>query len=125
MGAFAQLVRHSRLLGNLTVLSVTIPVGMPYAKFLDGLLDAVHSAPLREFQIWRPGGDIRAIGGLPYHFVAPFLSRHGARLRKFAVQRLETTMDVIKLVCQRCPALEQLFVVLGPCDMVRIQGVFW
>ncbi|KAG8911955.1 hypothetical protein FRC01_005381, partial [Tulasnella sp. 417] len=76
----------------LTSLSLTLPTSSSPITFLDGVYSVFRASPLTEFTIWRAGGD-------------------------FAVQRLETSMEVIEEVSKRCPQLEKFFMVLGPCDM--------
>ncbi|KIO22168.1 hypothetical protein M407DRAFT_28316 [Tulasnella calospora MUT 4182] len=103
----------------LTSLSLTLPTSSSPITFFDGVYSVFRTSPLTEFTIWRAGGDISHLKSsiLPIDFIRSFLLVHGKRLRKFAVQRLETGMEVIEEVTKRCPMLENFFMVLGPCEM--------
>lgn len=103
----------------LTSLSLTLPTSSSPITFFDGVYSVFRTSPLTEFTIWRAGGDVSNLKSsiIPIDFIRSFLLVHGERLQKFAVQRLETTMEVIEEVTKRCPKLEKFFIVLGPCDM--------
>lgn len=104
----------------LTSLSLTLPTSSSPITFFDGVYSIFRTSPLTEFTIWRAGGDVSNLKSsiIPIDFIRSFLLVHGERLQKFAVQRLETTMEVIEEVTKRCPKLEKFFMVLGPCNMV-------
>ncbi|KZT34733.1 hypothetical protein SISSUDRAFT_1072038 [Sistotremastrum suecicum HHB10207 ss-3] len=101
---------------NLTSLLRSLTLTMPSSgnidKWFNQVLSLVKESPLEEFQIYTVGGDLVTGRALSEDFVARLVGAHSHRLRKFAVQRLRTSMQVIGMICQNCPMLEQLYVVV-------------
>jgi hypothetical protein len=117
-------MRHNCQKRNLlqTLSSITLTVPSSKDCSLDSWTTEVSlllsSAPLREFQLYSIGGDIEFCRHLPELFVKNIINDHGSRLRKFAVQRLHTSLTAVDLICCGCPQLEQLFIVLHVKDLV-------
>ncbi|KAJ7023561.1 hypothetical protein C8F04DRAFT_1401610 [Mycena alexandri] len=52
-------------------------------------------------------------------FWQDLVSLHGARLTRVSVHRMSISLPAIADVCVRCPALQELFIVVDPSSLVR------
>ncbi|KAG8891497.1 hypothetical protein FRB99_003555, partial [Tulasnella sp. 403] len=102
---------------QLTSISITQPSHFSARDFFTSLNSVLESSPLEEFQIFRPGGEIRRPNALPDDFLKVLLLRHGSRLKKIAVQGLETSSGAIEAITRCCPNMEKLFLVLITCEI--------
>ncbi|KAG9031474.1 hypothetical protein FRB95_002720 [Tulasnella sp. JGI-2019a] len=117
MKSLSLTIARRQALRHLSTLSITQPSHVSPTDFFPALTSILSMCPLEYFQIWTPGGELGRKGSvLTYDFVQSLVQTHGSRLKKFAVQRMETSLEIVNLVCRGCPALEQLYIVLKYCD---------
>ena len=108
MAEFSRLCINSGALRNLRSITISQYADLP--SWGSHFLDMLSLSPLEFFHISSAGGDIGR--ALSEEFVDKLLSTHGHRLRRFSVQRMHISMAAIHDICQRCPNLEELFVVV-------------
>ena len=89
---------------------------MPLAEWTREVGELLSSAPLEVFMIYSTSTSTWA--PIPDEFWKGIVVKHGQRLRRFAVHRMQISLAALEVVCSQCPLLEQLFVVVEQRDLV-------
>lgn len=82
----------------------------------EAVLQLLSASPLERFHVSSLGGEVG--GDLDEEFCASIVAAHGERLRRFSVHRLRASLESVRVICRRCPNLQQLFIVMDHGDMV-------
>ncbi|TFK52903.1 hypothetical protein OE88DRAFT_1626926 [Heliocybe sulcata] len=101
--------------------SLTMTVQRPLEIWTRSVLQLLENVPLEFFQVYSPGGADVSI--LPDDFCAQLVSGHGVRLRRFSVHRMRIGFGAVENICNGCPNLEQLFVVMRREEMKALGPV--
>ncbi|KAJ6537371.1 hypothetical protein DFH09DRAFT_1042451 [Mycena vulgaris] len=107
----AALSAASPALARLT--SATISVHSE--AWLASVASLLASSPLEAFQIYATRAFPQT--AVTDAFWRAIVTAHGARLTRFSVHRMRVGLPAIADVCARCPALQQLFVVVDPAAL--------
>lgn len=112
----SELCSASQALRHLKSVTLTVETRSQrsWTRDVVGLL--AHS-PLEYFHVSSLGGELNA-AGLDDQFCHDIVTAHGERLRRFSVHRLRMSVESVRMICSRCPHIEQLFVVLDRADLV-------
>lgn len=82
---------------------------MPLAEWTRDVGDLLSSAPLEVFSIYSTSTSIWT--PILDEFWKDIMAKHGQRLRRFSVHRMQISLAALEVICSQCPLLEQLFIV--------------
>ncbi|KAF8452580.1 hypothetical protein L210DRAFT_3383440 [Boletus edulis BED1] len=109
MSAFKATCLHAEAFRRLRAITLTVHIHMPLDKWTRDVGELLAFAPLEAFSmystaisIWTP---------IPDGFWMNIAAKHGHRLRKFSVHRMQISLAALEVICLQCPLLEQLFIV--------------
>lgn len=109
-----------RLLQSITL---AFPVSSLEDSWLADVESLLFDSPLRRFHLYGSGDRRRAPTSLSATFVHGFVSRHANHLKRFAVLRLPISPQSLKYVVGTARGLEQLFISMWRCDLVRTNSL--
>ncbi len=116
MGAFSEHCNRAGTLSRLRSITLTVDEHTSLADWQRDILNLLANAPLQQFHISTIGGHVNH--RLSDEFCKAVVSAHGERLTRFSVHRMRMGIDAIADICARCPALQQLFIVVEQDDLV-------
>ncbi|OJT06821.1 hypothetical protein TRAPUB_2338 [Trametes pubescens] len=115
MGAFSEHCNRAGTLSRLRSITLTVDEHTSLADWQRDVLNLLANAPLQQFHISTIGGHVNH--RLSDEFCKAVVSAHGERLTRFSVHRMRMGIDAIADICARCPALQQLFIVVEQDDL--------
>lgn len=96
--------------------------GQPRESWLNGVLTLLAPAPLEDFQMYLL--NTFAVAPATDTFWQALVTVHGNRLKRVAVHRMTIGLKAIRVICERCVKLEQLFIgVIATTTMVCCPGL--
>ncbi|KAG8216093.1 hypothetical protein J3R82DRAFT_8094 [Butyriboletus roseoflavus] len=111
MSAFKATCLHNDAFRRLRAITLTVHIlYMPLAEWTRDVGELLSSAPLELFSIYSTSASTwtPVLDGLWKRVVA----RHGQRLRRFSVHRMQISLAALEVICSQCLLLEELFIVV-------------
>ncbi|GJE86627.1 hypothetical protein PsYK624_027070 [Phanerochaete sordida] len=115
----SELCNTSHALRHLKSVTLTVEARPAQRSWTRDVVGLLAGSPLEHFHVSSLGGAID-LGGLSDQFCTDIVAQHGERLRRFSVHRLRMSLGAVRTICERCPNLEQLFVVLEHADITQL-----
>lgn len=115
MSTFKATCLRTNAFRRLRAITLTVYIHIPLEEWTRDIGDLLSSAPLEAFSIyststiWTPISD---------EFWKNIAAKHGRRLKKFSVHRLQISLAALEVICSQCPLLEQLFIVAEQDELV-------
>jgi len=116
MSAFKAICLRTDAFRRLRAITLTVYIHTPLEEWTRDVGDLLSSAPLEAFSIystttsiWTPISD---------EFWGNIAAKHGRRLKKFSVHRMQISLAALEVICSQCPLLEQLFIVVEQRELV-------
>ncbi|KAG6380227.1 hypothetical protein JVT61DRAFT_8319 [Boletus reticuloceps] len=107
---------------RLRAITLTVHIYMPLDKWTRDVGELLAFAPLEAFSmystaisIWTP---------IPDGFWMNIAAKHGHRLKKFSVHRMQISLAALEVICLQCPLLEQLFIVAEQRELDNAARLF-
>lgn len=118
MFAFKATCLRDNAFRRLRAITLTVYIHMPLAEWTSDVGELLSSAPLENFSIYSTSASIWTpiLDGFWKRMVA----KHGQRLRKFSVHRMQISLAALEVICSQCPLLEQLFIVVEQHQLVSL-----
>ena len=118
MAAFANQCISSGALRRLRSITLTTFPLIYQADWVNHLVHLLSASPLELFHIYSAGAFLDATR--TDDFWNQLISTHGKRLRRISMHRMSIYLETIHSICLQCINLEELFLVVGLSDLVRI-----
>ncbi|KAG9308342.1 hypothetical protein JVU11DRAFT_12108 [Chiua virens] len=122
MSAFKTACLRINALRRLRAITLTVHINMPLAEWTRDVEELLSSAPLEVFSIysttktiWTPILD---------EFWDGIVTKHGQRLRRISIHRMQIGLAALELICSQCPLLEQLFIVTEENELDDVAQLF-
>lgn len=119
MSAFKATCLRNDAFRQLKAITLTAHIHMPLAEWTRDVGDLLSSAPLEVFSIYSTSTSIWT--PILDEFWKSIVAKHGQRLRRFSVHRMQISLAALEVICSGCPLLEQLFIVAEQRELVSPQ----
>lgn len=116
MSAFKYTCIRTKAFRRLRAITLTVHIHMPLDKWTRDVGDLLSSAPLEVFSIYSTTTSIWT--PIPDGFWKNIAAKHGQRLKRFSVHRMQISLAALEVICSQCPLLEQLFIVVEQRELV-------
>lgn len=116
MSAFKTICLHTQAFRRLRAITLTVQIHIPLNKWTRDVEDLLSSAPLETFSIYSTTTSVWT--PIPDEFWKNIVEKHGQRLKRFFVHRMQISLAALGVICSQCPLLEQLFIVTERRELV-------
>ena len=120
MNEFSEHSKRKGLLTQLRSVTLAVPIMQAVAtEWLTNVSKLLSDSPLEALQMYSTGGQEELSSSeLNSQFLRDLCKDHGDRLVRLAVFRLYVTRDMVKLIADSFPNLEQLYISIAQKDFV-------
>ncbi|KAF9224884.1 hypothetical protein BS17DRAFT_827276 [Gyrodon lividus] len=115
MSTFKALCLRTKALRRLRAITLAVHAQMPLVNWTRDVDELLSSAPLELFSVYATATSVRT--PIPDDFWQSIVAKHGPRLRRFSVHRMQISPTALQAICSQCTLLEQLFVVVGKREL--------
>ncbi|RDB17281.1 hypothetical protein Hypma_001720 [Hypsizygus marmoreus] len=105
-------------LSQLKFITLTVHPQLHLNAWMNDVSFLLSKSPLENFHIYSTGAFYEAPS--TDHFWSQLVATHGNRLIRFSVHRMLISLRAIDEICKRCPALQQLYIVIEPDSLISL-----
>ncbi|KIJ64685.1 hypothetical protein HYDPIDRAFT_153403 [Hydnomerulius pinastri MD-312] len=109
MSEFKAICLRKKAFRRLRAITLTVHVHIPLDRWTHDVEELLSPAPLEVFSIYSTTTSIRT--PISDDFWKSIITKHGPRLKRFSIHRMQISLAALQIICSQCPLLEQLFVV--------------
>ena len=117
MSAFKVACLRTEAFRRLRAITLTVHIHIPLDKWTRDVEELLSSAPLEALSIYSTNTSVWT--PIQDEFWINIAAKHGQRLKKLSVHRMQISLAALEVICSQCPLLEQLFIVAGQHELVR------
>ena len=117
MSAFKDTCLRTKAFRRLRAITLTVHIHVPLDMWTRDVGDLLSSAPLEALSIYYSTTTLIRTP-IPDEFWKNMAARHGQRLKRFSVHRMQISLAALKVICSQCPLLEQLFIEAEQYELV-------
>jgi hypothetical protein len=117
MSIFSRRITADSLLTKLKSITLTLP-HTAFSCWATDVVSMLTTSQLESFHVYGTSYSHETSTGDIDIFFKRIVDYHRFRLRRFSMHRLQASVEAISDICERCPSLMELFVVLNRTDVM-------
>ncbi|KAF9238049.1 hypothetical protein BU15DRAFT_48001 [Melanogaster broomeanus] len=118
ISAFKVTCLRSKAFRRLKAITLTVHVHLPLVDWTRNVDELLSSAPLELLSIYSTTPSARDL--MLDEFWKSIVTKHGPRLRRLSIARVQISLAALQAICSQCSLLEQLFVVVERGELVGL-----
>ncbi|KAF9011769.1 hypothetical protein BDQ17DRAFT_1344798 [Cyathus striatus] len=118
MPILADRCTRNNTLSHLRSITLTVHQQLIMHEWMTSVLNLLSSSPLEVFQVYSTGAFFES--PTTDDFWRKMVLAHGSRLTRLSVHRMLISLRAIREICEKCPSLGQLFIVVEPDYLAQL-----